>query len=1059
MFGRRDFLKLVGGVLLWSGVGPAEKVLAAAGISFASQRCIGCQACVLACQNARGLSPEERFAEIRFVEWGRFPQVRGRFERKLTGCDLCVGRPWPPVCVQVCPTGALYLAGIPKKAPPVLKNGERLIHTVCLACNARCGLRVRVQGARPVSFEGNPYHPYNRAAGGPLAYESPLKVALSEPAATCGKPQCDLDYLENPYRLRVPLKRNGPRGSGRFRPISWETLIREIAEGGRLFAHLGDKRHYPGLKEILSDEPLDPSAPELGSRRNQLVWLTGRSQGGRKHFIARFVEQAVGSVNHIAHTDICGLGFRMGNYILTDGAAVEMKGDVKRARYLLVFGANFFAAGQPGLSTLGALLAQRVASGKCRVVLVDPRGHEGLSIVHEWLPVRPGEDGALALGLARVLLEEGLYDREFLSLPSLSAAQAAGRNVFTNATHLVVVEEDHPLYGRFLRVRDLSHLEGEAEEPVVRTEKGLLAAGQAPRAELFWEGRVSLREGHAVRVRTAFSLLKEAVLEHPLGHYAERAGIPEDTLRRVAREFAAAAPYAAAFAYHGGGNYLGGAYASYGIALLNLLVGNVNRRGGYLPQGPGAADWRQGPYNLKDFPGARKPRGVRISREKAAYEGTSEFRRRGYPAPLPWFPFTKGGLSVSALEGIARGYPYPIKILVTYFFNPVYSVPGGKRYEEVLSDPERVPLYISIDLTVNETNIFADYIVPDVTYLEGHYGFLTPHAPGECFTAVRTPVVEPRTGRTPDGRPFCLETFLIDLAEYLGLPGFGKGAIPGRDGRKYPLHRAEDFYLRGVANLAENAGVPEAPVEEVRFVERNYPVAAHREILQEKEWRRACTVLSRGGVFRSEDSLFDSQGNMRSVLSGKVLCVWNERLATSGPGLSPERFHGTVRYRERSSGDSGQFPFFLVTYKLPLHTQSRTICYRKALALLPEPPLYLNPEDARRLKISDGERVRLVSGACPEGLLVTARLSQRVRPGCVALAHHYGHWQHGASEMKIEGAAEALFGGSKVARGEKVLRDPARARGAAPNLLAEVRLDLLGGIPDFSLHRVRVEKL
>ena len=262
-------------------------------------------------------------------------------------CDFCheeLKEGYLPRCVAVCPTGALSFEpqeGLVPQKPP--KAGERLVHTVCLACNSRCGLRVRVKGKKILRVDGNPYHPYNRT-GRHLPYQTPLSESFKACGATCAKPQMDEDYLHNPYRILRPLKRSGPRGSGKFEPISWERLIREISEGGKLFAHLGDERHYPGLKEFLKDEPLDPEAPELGPVRNRVVWLTGRSQGGRKHFIKRFVCQAVGSINHLPHTDICGIGFRMGNYILTDGAAVEFKADPDAAEYVLVFGSNFFSA-------------------------------------------------------------------------------------------------------------------------------------------------------------------------------------------------------------------------------------------------------------------------------------------------------------------------------------------------------------------------------------------------------------------------------------------------------------------------------------------------------------------------------------------------------------------------------------------------------------------------------------------------------------------------------------------------------------------------------------------
>ena len=147
---------------------------------------------------------------------------------------------------------------------------------------------------------------------------------------------------------------------------------------------------------------------------------------------------------------------------------------------------------------------------------------------------------------------------------------------------------------------------------------------------------------------------------------------------------------------------------------------------------------------------------------------------------------TRGGLCVEAMNGIAQGYPYACQVLFTFFFNPVYSIPGGTSYVTALKDTEKVPLHVSIDVCVNESNIYADYIVPSLSWLEGMYSFMSPHAPALKFTTVRVPAIVPLTGKTADGRPFSMETFLIDLAEYLKLPGFGKDAIPGNDGKMYP---------------------------------------------------------------------------------------------------------------------------------------------------------------------------------------------------------------------------------------------------------------------------------
>ncbi len=1044
------------------------------------RKCTGCEKCVKVCP---------------------FNAITVDKKGKARKCDICFSRVTEqgdiPRCVAICPSGAFVFGNLLKPegqlkelltARPELKRllikhqhaelvsketklnpysypetrkpkGDRIVNTVCLACNARCGLRITVKGDRLVQVDGNPYHPYNRS-GKEISYETPVEESFKSVATTCAKPQMDNDYLHNPYRITQPLKRIGKRGEGKFKPISWEQLIREVSEGGYLFKEIGDNRYYPGIRDILSDEPIDPEAPELGSRRNQLVWFTGRSQGGRSHFIKRWVLNAVGSKNYIGHTDICGIGFRMGNYALSDGKQVEFKADYWNAKYMLVFGSNIYSAQQPGVNTSGAIIARRIASGELKLVLVDPRAPKAVAHAHDWIPVKPTKDGALAMGMIRIMLEKEWYAKDFLSIPSMEAAKKAGRNVFSNATYLVIADESSKDYGKFLRM--------DGEEVVIDAESGKpVLANRSDRGMLEWEGEVN-----GVKVKTSFLLMKESVMEHSLSFYSNECGVPEEKIEHLAREFWEHAPYSVAFAYHGGGNYMGGMYASYALSMLNVLVGNVNRKGGYLCKGKGAASWQRGLYDLKNFPGKKKTSGVKISREKARYEDSSEFKKKGHPSKLPWFPFTKGGLSVSAISGIDQKYPYPIKVLIAYFSDFIYSMPGGIRFTETLKDQSKVPLFISIDTTINETNIYADYIVPDVTYLEGHYGFLTPHAPGGWFTAVRTPVLESLVGKTEDGRPFCLETFLIDVARYLKLPGYGEKAIPGKDGKLYPLIKAEDYYLRGIANLAENAKVEEAPKEEVRYVEENYPVAKHKGILKTKEWKKVCTVLARGGVFKPTDSVFDEKGNFKFGIP--KLHIWNERLATSRNSLTGERLWGTLKYC-LSTDHFGtpieeldkDYPFQVITYKSALHTQSRTIVYNQALIYEPDFELKVNPLDAERFGLKDGDRVRVFSHSNRKGVITRVKVTNLVRPGVVAYSHHFGHWQQGASPVYVENASRVFLGGNKVCRGDTILIDRRRGVGVTMNLLTRLDkklfnfplVDPTSGIPDFSSTRVKLEKL
>lgn len=960
-----------------------------------------------------------------------------------------------------------------------LEHDVKLVHSTCLGCNARCGTRSTVKNGKVVAMSGNPYHPYNTKFN-PIAYATQVKDALAITAPVCGKAHDAPNYLYNPYRIVRPMKRAGGRGSGRFEPIEWEQLVREITEGGKLFAHLGEQRDFPGIKGLANDTLIDKDAPELGTVRNGFVFIAGRDQSGRLEFTNRFVNDALGSVNRVGHTDICGLGFRMGNLAFTEKKEVEVKADPLNAEYILVFGANIYEALQPGVNTYGAMVANRSSGKKVKFTVVDPRATNASAHADEWVPVKPGQDGAFAMGLIRFIVDTERFNREFLTAPHPKAAGKIGHGCYSNATHLVISDASHRHNRKFLRVADLdptAAVEAGKGYVVLNNDSIPVPFDAVDLALLDMSTTVTGADGKTIKVKTAFRCMKEGVWEHSLDEYAQMAGVERSQMERVAREFTSHGTRAAVCQYHGAGQYVNGVYAAFPIAILNALIGSVDRKGGYLKGGGAAASWDSGLYDLKGFPGQVKAKGVMLSREKASYETSSEFKKKkgaggsGYPAKRPWYPFTQGGLCVETLSGIDQKYPYPCKILFTYFFNPLYSIPGGRRFAETLESPDKVPLHVSIDIGVNESNLYADYIVPDITYLEGHYGFLTPHAPALKFTAIRTPAVEPLTGRTKDDRPFSLETFLIDLALAAGLPGFGDQAIKAKDGSFHPLHKAEEYYLPGIANLADAAKIPKAASDEVAFVEQNYPVARHRKVIKEGEWRAACYAIARGGIFnrRYEDD-FDGENHRFGL---KRVVLYNEELATTRNSLTGAYFPGTVKYipPEDAAGNTiadkdREFPFALVTFKMNLHAQSRSTSHRFSMEVFPENFVIVNTEDARELGVKDHDLVRLTSPSNRQGTLGKVKASALIRPGCVGVSFHYGHTQLGASPLPVKKGDTLFLGGGSVVDHQGLVGDKRLGTGTSPNLLSRLDenlgntplVDLVGGTPDFSSTRIRIEK-
>ncbi|WCF13137.1 hypothetical protein N4G58_03800 [Edwardsiella piscicida] len=128
-------------------------------------------------------------------------------------------------------------------------------------------------------------------------------------------------------------------------------------------------------------------------------------------------------------------------------------------------------------------------------------------------------------------------------------------------------------------------------------------------------------------------------------------------------------------------------------------------------------------YDFERFPGKVKPGGLMLSRSKAHYEQSSEYREKvaagvsPYPSRAPWYPLS-APLLTEQLCAALDGYPYRLKAWISHIANPLYGVPGLRALlEDRLRSPAQLPLIVAVDAFINETSALADYLVPDtVTY-------------------------------------------------------------------------------------------------------------------------------------------------------------------------------------------------------------------------------------------------------------------------------------------------------------------------------------------------------
>lgn len=433
-------------------------------------------------------------------------------------------------------------------APLSLKDADglkmKVVHTVCLGCNARCGLRARVYDNIVYKVDGNPYCMANNYWEG-KDMETPLGESFKFSGKTCLKGQEIAHYAYDPYRVITPLKRTGKRGEGKFKPITWDQLIEETTNGSKIdetgealtgFKDYAD--HYldeekvveavlhhvsseylnqwanamglsgtSNMKEVVEkniialylseaeaaklpadirSHLLDPQMPGLGPKSNLFSFMAGRGTEGRGELLKRFAYETIGSPNVIGHADVCQWPKWAGQICAYDEPHVGP--DLKSTEYVISWGAQIAESFNPAVPTWG-LMHERKGRGDLKVVWIDPRAHNGVNAYsHRHIMPKPGEDGAIATAMLSWMLNNGKYDQTFLENPNQKAAEADDEVMFSNASHLVVIgPKNHKLYRRMLRADAAGVGSGDDYVVVDKGSKSIKAASASSSAYILMD--------------------------------------------------------------------------------------------------------------------------------------------------------------------------------------------------------------------------------------------------------------------------------------------------------------------------------------------------------------------------------------------------------------------------------------------------------------------------------------------------------------------------------------------------------------------------------------------
>ncbi|WP_367391470.1 molybdopterin-dependent oxidoreductase [Lewinella sp. LCG006] len=308
--------------------------------------------------------------------------------------------------------------------PKRVKRNYAIVPTTCFNCESACGLTAYVdKDSHEIrKFEGNPYHPGSRGRN-------------------CAKGPATINQITDPDRILYPLKRVGERGEGQWERVSWDEVLDDIA--GRIRKALQEKRN------------------------NEVAYHVGRP--GHEGYANR-VLQAWGVDGHNSHTNICSSGARFG-YNLWYGYD-RPSPDHANAKFILLISAHLESGHYFNPH------AQRIIEAKmkgAKLATMDPRLSNTASMSDYWLPTYPGSEAAVLLAMAKIILDEGLYNRPFLENWTNWQAYLQARHPESPVVFETYIEKMQEEYAEYTP----AFAEKESGVPAARVEEVARAIGEA----------------------------------------------------------------------------------------------------------------------------------------------------------------------------------------------------------------------------------------------------------------------------------------------------------------------------------------------------------------------------------------------------------------------------------------------------------------------------------------------------------------------------------------------------------------------------------------------------
>ena len=617
--------------------------------------------------------------------------------------------------------------------------------TTCYMCACRCGIRAHLRDGELVYIDGNPEHPLNQGV-------------------ICAKGASGIMKQKSPARITQPLlrKAGSNRGDGEFEAISWDSAFEILT------------------KRLSHIRATDPKKFALFTGRDQMQALTGL-------FARQF-----GTPNYAAHGGFCSVNMAAGMIYTIGGSFWEFGGpDLDQAKLFVMIGTAEDHHSNPMKIALSKF---KRAGG--RFISINPVRTGYSAIADEWIPIKPGTDGALFMALMHELIRLEKYDAPFLKRFSNSAQLVCMDSGAEEGLFLYDPDSD-PIN------LDLPHNKYIWDE---QTQSAQPCFKQGASPVLLGEYTMGPGPHQGKKVVPAFELLKRQVSETTPEWASAITSISAERIRKLALEIAETAfgqefelPISwtdswgekhdsvtgrpvAFHAMRGLSAHSNGFQTTRGLAVLMSLLGTIDRPGGFRHKAPYP---RQVPPNAKppssendikpNTPLAKPPLGWPTQPEDLALDSQGNPLR--IDKAYSWeHPLAAHGLMHNVITNAVKGDPYSIDTLMIFMANMSWnSTMNTMEVREHLNaksaDGEfKIPFLVVCDAFQSEMVDFADLVLPDTTYLERHDVMSMLDRPISEFDgpvdSVRIPVLEP----LGECKPF--QEVLIELASRLKFPAF-----------------------------------------------------------------------------------------------------------------------------------------------------------------------------------------------------------------------------------------------------------------------------------------------